>query len=108
LLGALTGSLWPKFVEPRLEKLIADKLVQFGMPWDLVWVDTVSHPDLGRMGTINLSPRILNEWLRERPGIGDLAPRMVHLAAEPEALVVGLRLVQRSEAAPVWSGGDVA
>ncbi len=105
LLGALTGSLWPKIIEPRLEKLLADKLDTFGLPWDLVWVDTVNHPDLGRIGTINLSPRILNEWLRQRPFVGDLAPRMVSLDAEADAMVFGFRLVQRHEAAPVWHGG---
>ena len=105
LLGAVTGGFWPKMIEPRLEKLIADKLDAFGLPWDTVWVDTVEHPEHGRMGTVNLSPRIFNEWLRQRPCAGDLAPRMVSLDAEPAAVVFGFQLVARHEAAPVWSGG---
>lgn len=106
LLGTVTGGLWSKLIEPRLEKLLGDKLTAAGLPWDLVWVDVAHHGELGRMGTINLSPRILNEWLRQQPAIGNLAPRLVQLETEAEAVILGFALVARDEAAPDWTLGD--
>ncbi len=102
LLGGVTRMIWPKWVEPWLERLLEDKLAEHGLPWEMVWVDTTDDPEQGRLGTINVSPRTLNEWLRQQPPLGTLVPRLVGLSVEPEALHVELALVDRNEPVPPW------
>lgn len=105
LLGSVTALLWPKWLEPWIEKKVGDLLATRGLPWDLIWLDTIDDPELGRIGTVNFSPRTLNEWLRKQPLPGDLVPRLVALRVEHEALAVGIDLVSRAETAPIWKGG---
>lgn len=102
LLGSFAATLWPRVVEPWLEKKIADQLAARGLPWDLVWVDTVDDPERGRVGTINFSPQTLNEWLRQKGPVAGLVPRLVALDLSRTHLTIGLRLVPAGEAAPTW------
>ncbi|MCC7495806.1 MAG: hypothetical protein IT204_25870 [Fimbriimonadaceae bacterium] len=99
LLGKLASRFWPKWLEPRLEKLIGTRLSAAGLPWDMVWVTAADDPQRGRLGVVNLSPRTLNEWLRSRPGDAPLVPRLVGLTADAAGLALALTLVDR--AAPV-------
>ena len=106
LVGGMTSLIWPRWLEPWLERLIADKLSAAGLPWDLVWVDTVDDPERGRLGTVNLSPRTLNEWLRRQDFLGAAALRLVGIDVVPDALTLVCRLAERHEIAPVWRAGD--
>ncbi len=94
LLGRLTSMLWPRWLEPWLERTIADKLTAEGLPWDLVWVDTIDDRELGRIGTINFSPHTLNEWLRRKVSLDGLAPRLVSVDLQRDQIVFGIELIE--------------
>lgn len=98
LLGRATALIWPRWIEPWLERLIGDKLAEHGLPWEMVWVDTADDPEHGRMGRLTLSPRLLNEWLREQDFLGELAPRLVGVDVDRDGLTLAVDLVVRDGA----------
>jgi len=102
LLGRATALIWPRWIEPWLERTIADKLAEQGLPWEMVWVDTADDPQRGRMGLLTFSPRILNDWLRGQDHLGTLAPRLVSVTADRDGVTLGVAMAPRGEAAPPW------
>lgn len=91
LLGSLAGVAW-KWLESTLEQRVQDRLAAKGLPWDLVWIDRASDPEHGTMGTINVSPVLLNQILRDKSPSLALAPRLADLAVEPDGLTLRFAL----------------
>lgn len=92
LVGGIAATAW-RWLEARIEAALADTLVRAGLPWELVWLEQHEEPGRGRIGTINVSARVLNEWLRSRRWVHPLALRLAAVEVDSDGVTVALTLV---------------
>jgi hypothetical protein len=101
--GGLAPKAWA-WLEAKLESVIADKLADAGLPWDVVWLDRIDDPRHGGTGTLNVAPRTLNEWLRRQPWLEAQALRLAAIEVDNDGLTLELALVEGAATARVELG----
>lgn len=92
MVGGLVATAW-RWLASRLEALLADQLSKAGLPWDMVWVDQFQDDKHGLVGTVNLSPQMLNDWLARQPLGLPVGLRVAELAVAEHSITVGVALL---------------
>ncbi|MBI2297383.1 MAG: hypothetical protein HYU66_00275 [Armatimonadetes bacterium] len=82
--------------ESKTERQIGDMLSGAGLPWDLVWLERRDDAVHGKVGTINLSPRTLNEWLARQPWFGATALKLKAVEVDAGGFTFELTLQPRA------------
>ena len=94
-LAGIAGAFW-SWLEARIESDVGTRLAKLDLPWDLVWLERRDDAEHGAVGTINVSPRTLNEWLSHQPWLGPLAFKLKGVEPDADGFVFELLLQPRA------------
>lgn len=102
VVGSIVATAW-RWLASRIEAILADQLSRAGLPWDMVWVDQFRDDKHGLVGTVDLSPRMLNDWLGRQTAGLPFGLRLAELAISEDNLTVGVALLGQDGATAVES-----
>lgn len=94
-LAGVAAHFW-SWLEARIENDVGTRLAKLDLPWDLVWLERRDDAEHGAVGTINISPRTLNEWLGRQPWLGELAVKLKAVEVDDNGFLFELLLQPRA------------